>query len=159
MRECYIDLASMTIKVTRAFMDKVQDTTSSQYKLMNKYKKDFPGLEVVYCFRRRSNKPKKNKRLSYKHMEKYFETFDNVEEIKAYYKLVRKQSLVQKSPFKYVSDWFRAQFPDYMEIPTSDSFGTVVLLKWDDIPNITDSDSKPNPDLLGDSESEIQKAS
>lgn len=74
---------------------------------------DFPGMKEVVVSGRECDKAKPNHRLTYKHMEEYIECYENAEELKAVFETVKATSVVLANPYKYVSDWFKAQFPDY----------------------------------------------
>ena len=45
------------------------------------------------------------------------EQFDNSEELLTMFSKVKKMSKPLASPYKYVSDWFEAQFPDFRDCP------------------------------------------
>ena len=74
---------------------------------------DFPGMKEVVVSGRECDKAKPNHRLTYDHMEQYMEVYENAEELKAVFETVKATSVVLASPYKYVSDWFKAQFPNY----------------------------------------------
>lgn len=74
---------------------------------------DFPGMKEVVVSGRECDKAKPNHRLTYKHMEEYIECYENAEELKAVFETVKATSVVLANPYKYVSDWFKVQFPDY----------------------------------------------
>ena len=74
---------------------------------------DFPGMKEVVVSGRECDKAKPNHRLTYDHMEQYMEVCENAEELKNVFKTVKAASIVLANPYKYVSDWFKAQFPDY----------------------------------------------
>ena len=74
---------------------------------------DFPGMKEVIVSGRECDKAKPNHRLTYEHMEAYIKVYENAEELKAVFETVKATSVVLASPYKYVSDWFKAQFPDY----------------------------------------------
>ncbi|MBQ3194085.1 MAG: hypothetical protein IJB59_11035 [Oscillospiraceae bacterium] len=74
---------------------------------------DFPGMKEVVVSGRECDKAKPNHRLTYKHMEEYIECYENAEELEAVFETVKATSIVLANPYKYVSDWFKVQFPDY----------------------------------------------
>ena len=43
--------------------------------------------------------------------------FQNADELLAQFKVVKECSKQQPSPYKFVLDWFKAQFPKYKELP------------------------------------------
>jgi hypothetical protein len=46
-------------------------------------------------------------------MEKYIKVYENADELMEVFKTVKTASVALASPYKYVCDWFKAQFPDY----------------------------------------------
>lgn len=117
IRGCKLDLANKTMTVDYKFAAAMNDITSPEFKHYIKVMGMCPQLELIVKAGRTYTKPRKNKRFSYKNMETYISTFDNAEELLQRFMLVRTKSKVLKSPYTYVSDWFKAQFPDYKEIP------------------------------------------
>lgn len=112
-----LDFANNIMTVTYKFAAAMNDISSPEFKHYKKVMKECPQLELIVKAGRTYTKPRKNKRLTYKNMETYISTFDNANELLQRFILVQIKSKVLKSPYKYVSDWFRAQFPDYEEMP------------------------------------------
>lgn len=48
-------------------------------------------------------------------MEKHISGYPNAEELLAAFETVKISSKAVASPYKYVADWFRAQFPNYKD--------------------------------------------
>ena len=46
-------------------------------------------------------------------MEKHIRVYENAEELLDVFDTVKAASVALASPYKYVCDWFKAQFPDY----------------------------------------------
>jgi len=46
-------------------------------------------------------------------MEKHIRVYENADELLAVFETVKAASVALASPYKYVADWFKAQFPDY----------------------------------------------
>ena len=55
--------------------------------------------------------------MTYANMEKYIKVYENADELLEIFYDVREMSKNQKSPYKFVYDWFISQFPKYNEIP------------------------------------------
>lgn len=90
--------------------------------------KDFPQLRLVVKSGRKQTTPRYNKRFKYSNMKKYISTFANSEELMQMFETVKTKSAPLASPYKYVCDWFKAQFPDYKEIPTFEKNNIVIPL-------------------------------
>ena len=128
-----IDFVKNTLTLNYKFADAAfNDYGSPEYVRMKAILADFPQLKVIVEAGRKITTTRKTKRLTYDNMKTYIEQFDNAEELKAMfeqvdysvqalYRMFEKVQLMSKplaSPYKYVQDWFKAQFPNYKECPT-----------------------------------------
>ena len=86
---------------------------TKENKLMKAIRKDFPGMAEVIVSGRECDKAKPNSRLTYENMEKHIRVYENADELLEVFETVKAASLVLASPYKYVADWFKAQFPNY----------------------------------------------
>jgi hypothetical protein len=68
--------------------------------------------EVVVSGREQTA-PRHNHRLTYKNMEQYIGACSDSKALLAEFATVKAQSKASASPYKYVCDWFKAQFPNY----------------------------------------------
>ncbi|MCH5210869.1 MAG: hypothetical protein J1F01_07890 [Oscillospiraceae bacterium] len=123
-----IDFKNNTITVNYKFAAAMNEYGSAEYKIYRKIMRDFPRLELVIKSGRKQTTPRYNKRFTYENMEKYISTFANSEELQIMFKTVKRKSALLASPYKYVCDWFKAQFPDYEETPTFEKNDIVVSL-------------------------------
>ena len=80
---------------------------------------DLPNMKVVVRSGRNVNKTAYNYRVSYKHMESHMLGRKNTDELLEMFELAKLYSQPLASPYKYVCDWFRKQFPDYKDPITS----------------------------------------
>ena len=114
-----IDFVKNTLTLNYKFADKAfNDYGSPEYRRMKDILADFPQLKVIVEAGRKITTTRKTKRLTYDNMKTYIEQFDNAEELKAMFEKVQLMSKPLASPYKYVQDWFKAQFPNYKECPT-----------------------------------------
>jgi len=113
-----IDFSTNTLTLNYKFADAAyNDYGSPEYERMKAILADFPQLKVVVEAGRKITTTRETKRLTYKNMETYMEQFDNSEELLTMFSKVKKMSKPLASPYKYVSDWFEAQFPDFRDCP------------------------------------------
>lgn len=118
MKNTYkVDFVNNTLTMTKAFEDAASNPTSQEYKLLQQIRADFPGLTIIRKTRRAPKKARPNKNLTYKHMEQYMSVFQNADKLLAQFEVVKECSKQQPSPYKFVRDWFEAQFPKYREQP------------------------------------------
>ena len=115
-----IDFAKNTFTMNYKFAKASQECDSKEYMIFKEILNDFPNMKVIIKSGREQTKPRYNKRLTYANMERYIMTFDNAFELMEQFKTVRAKSALIASPYKYVCDWFKAQFPEYKEIPSFD---------------------------------------
>lgn len=85
--------------------------------LLKNIRTDFPGMDEVVVSGREQTTARANHRLKYKNMERHIRAYENAEELLEVFKTVKTMSAPLASPYKYVADWFKAQFPNYKETP------------------------------------------
>lgn len=90
---------------------------TKENKLMKSIRKDFPGMSEIIVSGREQKKPNTNTRLTYKNMESYIQTYENSDELLDVFETIKALSLSAASPYKYVCDWFKTQFPNYKKAP------------------------------------------
>ena len=115
-----IDHATNTFFMNYKFSAAAEVYGSPEYDIVQKVKADNPNMKVSIKSGREQKKPRENKRFKYKNMRKHIECYNNSDELIAMFEKVQKMSAPMKSPYKYVSDWFISQFPNYKEIPKFD---------------------------------------
>ena len=121
-----LDFATNTRTVNYKFNKALSDFGSPEY---NRYKAilaDFPNLTVVVKAGREITTTRRTKRLTYENMEKHIRAYDNAEELLEVFKTVQSLSQACASPYKYVCDWFKVQFPNYKKTPVFKDGGLTV---------------------------------
>ena len=128
-----IDFENNTLVMNYKFYAASQEYGTAQNKLVKKIMNDFPSLAVVVKSGRETKTPNKNKRLTYANMEKHIAVYENSDELMEVFESVKALSATVASPYKYVSDWFVEQFPDYKKTPSfKDGKLTVLPVKAPD---------------------------
>ena len=118
MKNTYkIDFVNNTLTMSKAFEEALNNPVSEEYKLFLQLRADFPSLTIIRKTRRAPKKVRPTKNLTYKHMEQYMSVFQNADELLAQFKVVKECSQQQPSPYKFVLNWFKTQFPKYKELP------------------------------------------
>ena len=100
---------------------------TKENKLMKKIRRDFPGMAEVVVSGRQCDSAKANRRLTYENMEKHIRVYDNADELLEVFKTVQALSLTCASPYKFVCDWFKAQFPNYKKAPVLRNGGLTIM--------------------------------
>ncbi|MCF2663891.1 hypothetical protein JQM66_04870 [Oscillibacter valericigenes] len=129
-----IDFTSNTLVMNYKFHSASQEYGTPENKLVKEILSDFPTLIVVVKAGREVKTTNKNKRLTYENMEKHISAYENSAELLDVFETVKALSKTAASPYKYVTDWFVAQFPDYKKAPVfKDEKLTVPPVKVPDI--------------------------
>lgn len=113
-----IDFANNVITMNYKFAAAASQYGTTEYNLIRDIKADFPDLKEVVKSGREQKNARPNKRLTYANMLKHISVYDNAAELTNAFESVKTLSKTTASPYKYVSDWFIAQFPDYNKAPT-----------------------------------------
>jgi len=108
-----IDFKTNTLIMNYKFSKEAMIYGSTEYNLRKAILADFPTMKTVVQSGRTKKTTNKSKRLTYENMKLYISTFPNREDLMEEFEDVVKQSKVQKSPYKYVRDWFKNTFPNY----------------------------------------------
>ena len=90
---------------------------TKENRIIRNIRHDFPDLADVVVSGRSCDSARPNHRLTYENMEKYIQVHENADELLEVFTTVKAASLALASPYKYVCDWFKAQFPNYKQAP------------------------------------------
>lgn len=112
-----IDFANNTLTINYKFEAAANTYGTAEYKLYKNILNDFPQIKVVVKSGREQKTPRYNKRLTYANMATYISTFANAEKLMEQFEIVKVKSKIEASPYKYVCDWFKSEFPHYKETP------------------------------------------
>ena len=96
--------------------------------LLKNIRTDFPGMDEVIVSGREQTTARANHRLTYPNMEKYIRVYENADELMEVFETVKTMSAPLASPYKYVADWFMAQFPNYKEMPLFNKDGKILYV-------------------------------
>lgn len=107
----YVD--DNTARVTKAFMKKANIFGTDEFKLWREYKGAFPNAKMIPKSIKKNPEKKTTRNMTYENMEEFLRTLSNGEELCKELEVIKKRSLVQKSPYHYVLDWFRETVEGY----------------------------------------------
>ena len=117
-REGYkILFSENTVIMNKKFAAAAAKYGTRENTLLKNIRTDFPGMDEVVISGREQTTARANHRLTYPNMEKYIRVYENAEELMEVFETVKTMSAPLASPYKYVADWFKAQFPDYRTAP------------------------------------------
>ena len=112
-----LDFATGTLTINYKFAKALSDYGSPEYLRYKAILADFPNLKVIRKAGRTVTSTRPNKRLTYENMETHIKAYENADSLMDVFETVKAVSVTVASPYKYVSDWFKAQFPDYDKVP------------------------------------------
>ena len=128
MEKFSFDVVSQTLTITAKFAKMMNDTQSDEYKLVSKFRTDFPNLTIT----RKTHKSATNyttksgekfncnqfKNLTYDRMEKFIKALPKSECYLREYTFVKDfASAIQHNGYTLVRKWFVAQFPEFRKNP------------------------------------------
>lgn len=128
MEKFSFDVVSQTLTITAKFAKMMNDTQSDEYKLVAKFRNDFPNLTIT----KKTHKSATNyttksgekfncnqfKNLTYDRMEKFIKALPKSEGYLREYTFVKDfASAIQHNGYTLVRKWFVAQFPEFRKNP------------------------------------------
>lgn len=138
-----INYSTNTITMNYKFAKKAQDFGSPEYELMKMIKEDFPMMTTVVEAGRKITSTNVKKRLTYANIEKHIKGYANADELMERFELAVQMSKPLASPYKYVCDWFKDQFPEY-DKPVASISRALEGVELIDLPEINNYERKEN---------------
>lgn len=128
MEKFSFDVVSQTLTITAKFAAMMNNPESEEYKLVAKFRNDFPNLRIA----KRTHKSATHyttksgekfncnqfKNLTYDRMEKFIKSLPKSEGYLREYTFVKDfASAIQHNGYTLVRKWFVAQFPEFRKNP------------------------------------------
>ena len=108
-----IVFATNTVVMNYKFAAAAAQYGTKENRIIRNIRHDFPGMTEQVVSGREKKTAAPNTRLTYENMEIHIGAYENADELLEVFKTVKALSKACASPYKYVADWFKAQFPDY----------------------------------------------
>ena len=139
MEKFSFDVVSQTLTITAKFAKMMNDPQSDEYKLVSKFRQDFPNLTIA----KKTHKSATNyttksgekfncnqfKNLTYDRMEKFIAALPKNEGYLREYLFVKNYaSAIQHNGYTLVRKWFVAQFPEFRKNPLFYLYNTPELV-------------------------------
>ena len=103
-------------QVTKAFEKQARIFGTREYREWRAYRQDFPNAQMVSkTIKKARNKRNDAKNRTYEKMAEYICLQENADELMKEFEAQKKISIVQKSPYRTVLNWFLATFPELTE--------------------------------------------
>ena len=139
MEKFVFDVISQTLTITAKFAKMMNDTTSDEYKLVQRFRKDFTNLTIAKKTHKSATSyttksgEKFNcnqfKNLTYDRMEKFIAALPKNEGYLREYLFVKNYaSAIQHNGYTLVRKWFVAQFPEFRKNPLFYLYNTPELV-------------------------------
>lgn len=124
-----IVFATNTVIMNYKFAAAAAQYGTKENRIIRSIRHDFPDMTEAVVSGREKHTPQANTRLTYQNMETHIRSYENSEELLKAFETAKARSAPLASPYKYVSDWFKKQFPDYTQaVSTDHSQGTIMLI-------------------------------
>ena len=139
MEKFSFDVVSQTLTITAKFDKMMNDTKSDEYKLVQRFRKDFPNLTIAKkthksatSYTTKSGEKficNQFKNLTYDRMEKFISALPKNEGYLREYLFVKNfASAIQHNGYALVRKWFVAQFPEFRKNPLFYLYNTPELV-------------------------------
>ena len=115
-----------TVIINHKFAAAASKYGTKENRIIRNIRHDFPGMTEVIVSGRECDSAKANTRLTYENMEKHIRAYDNADDLLEVFESVKALSQTCASPYKYVCDWFKVQFPNYKKTPVFKDGGLTV---------------------------------
>lgn len=107
----YVD--ENTARVTKTFMKRANIFGTDEFKLWREYKVAFPNAKMTTKDIKKNPDKKTTRNLTYANMKEFLSTLPDGDILCKELEIIKKRSLVQKSPYHYVLDWFSETVEGY----------------------------------------------
>ena len=118
------DALTNTVTISKDFARKASQLNTPEYKTLLQLRSDNPNLKIVM---RETAKAQNGSGITFKQMEAFIKQCRDSESRLELYERVKALSKVQRSPYKYVKDWFLTNYANYADEPVFDEDGFVVV--------------------------------
>ena len=118
------DILTNTLTITKDFARKASQLNTPEYKTLLQFRNDNPNLKIVL---REGAKAQNGSGITFKQMEAFIKQCRDSESRLELYERVKALSKVQRSPYKYVKDWFLTNYANYSENPEFDADNYVIV--------------------------------
>lgn len=118
------DALTNTVTISKDFARKASQLNTPEYKTLLQLRNDNPSLKIVM---REGAKAQNGSGITFKQMEAFIKQCRDSESRLNVYERVKALSRVQRSPYKYVKDWFLTNYANYSENPEFDADNYVIV--------------------------------
>ena len=118
------DALTNTVTISKDFARKASKLNTPEYKTLLQLRSDNPNLKIVM---RETAKAQNGSGITFKQMEAFIKQCRDSESRIEVYERVKALSRVQRSPYKYVKDWFLTNYANYSENPEFDADNYVIV--------------------------------
>ena len=103
-------------QVTKAFAKQARIFGTPEYREWRAFLAENPGTEMITkTIKKKKDKKNDAKNRTYEKMAEYISLQKNADALKKEFEAQKKLSIVQKSPYRFVLNWFLDTFPELKE--------------------------------------------
>lgn len=110
------DVFTNTLTISKAFEKNASIIDSAEQKMLSELMATYGDNLIIERYKTH----KVQKGLTFVKMENHIKNTANADEMMKRFKKVKQLSKSQKNPYKYVLDWFKANYPKFAEHPVDD---------------------------------------
>lgn len=121
------DWTNNTITMNLKFTKEASIPGTPEHKFVKSLKEEYPDFTVISASAREKKSTRPDKGLTFEKMALYISTFENADELMEIFETVKIRAKVTASSKKYVTDWFKAQFPNYNTAIVTDPSKLIVM--------------------------------
>lgn len=119
------DVFTKTLTISKTFERNAAIYQSTEQKMMKKYMEAYGDALTIRYYKPRNI----HQGLTFEQMENYIGYTREAEENLKRFQDVKELSKSQKSPYKYIKDWFLQEYSNYSSTPEFNEDGFVVVKK------------------------------
>ena len=121
------DWTNNTITMNLKFTKEASIPGTPEHKFVKSLREEYPDFTVISASAREKKSARPDKGLTFEKMALYISTFKNADELLEIFETVKIRAKVTASSKKYVTDWFKAQFPNYNTAIVTDPSKLIVM--------------------------------
>ena len=118
------DVINNTLTLTASFAKQASQLNTPEYKTLLQFRKDNPDLKIEM---KEVRKSQNSSSIGFAQMEKFIGQCREADERLKAFERVKALSKVQRSPYKYVKEWFLTNYANYSGNPEFDADNYVIV--------------------------------
>lgn len=118
------DVINNTLTLTASFAKQASQLNTPEYKILLQFRRDNPDLKIEM---KEVRKSQNSSSIGFAQMKAFIGQCREADERLKAFERVKALSKVQRSPYKYVKEWFLTNYANYSGNPEFDADGFVIV--------------------------------